>query len=67
MTEKKPINVDEIVDQLIDLWKKGISQETLTDMTRNYLIGLKLAGNEQGYNELIPKIKERQREEIEKG
>ncbi|WP_175639142.1 hypothetical protein [Metabacillus schmidteae] len=43
------INVDEIVEQLIALWKKGVSQEILTDTTRNYLKMLKLAGDEQGY------------------
>lgn len=66
MTEKNPVTVDEIVDQLIELWKKGVSPKTLRDTTKSYLFMLKLSGNEQGYNELIPKIQQRQREEVQK-
>lgn len=64
MNDKKPPTVDEIVDQLINLWKKGVSPKVLKESTENYLLMLKLSGNEPGYNELIPKIRQRQRIEI---
>jgi len=60
--DKKTITVDQIVEQLIDIYQKGISPEILKDMTKNYLIMLKLSGDEKAYNELIPKLSLRKSE-----
>ncbi|WP_121611594.1 hypothetical protein [Mesobacillus foraminis] len=62
MTEKKPLTVEEIADQLVEFWKKGISEETLKASTRNYLVMLHMAGDEDGYNRLIPLIRQKQME-----
>ncbi|MCM3671636.1 hypothetical protein M3181_22015 [Mesobacillus maritimus] len=59
MSEKKQLTVEEIVDDLIEYWKKGISVEILKDMTSNYLIMLKLQGDTDGYNRLIPLLRQK--------